>query len=182
MSRALHWARSSVETVGVLVLLAMVTLWPLGYYRVDALLWRRDAGRSFALTNGGGRLYLSITDRGLAAGQRPAWMHLRMGPSEFRWMLWQLQGMQTSTSSGHLSFERILMSTGSPNVGAVIYAVPQWSTAGAATLLLLARVRHLVGRLYRRRKGLCVVCGYDLRESPERCPECGSLTRQPRTQ
>jgi hypothetical protein len=55
--------------------------------------------------------------------------------------------------------------------------VPYWLLLGATGALPIG---HLLFRQHRRRAaraaaGLCPTCGYDLRASPERCPECGAV-------
>jgi len=49
--------------------------------------------------------------------------------------------------------------------------------AGVCVFLLVADLRHRRHK-GRGQRGLCTYCGYDLRASPGRCPECGAVARR----
>lgn len=50
--------------------------------------------------------------------------------------------------------------------------VPYWALLILLSILPLDGVRWVIVRRRRQRRGQCVACGYDLRQSPQRCPEC----------
>jgi hypothetical protein len=57
------------------------------------------------------------------------------------------------------------------------FVVPLWLVAVASAIAPLrwgARVRRNRVRRSRVRRGRCPECDYDLRSSPDRCPECGA--------
>ena len=59
------------------------------------------------------------------------------------------------------------------------FAVPFWMIA--TLTLIIPALRGETWRRDRRRRrrqsrGLCPSCGYDLRASPQRCPECGTAS------
>jgi hypothetical protein len=65
-----------------------------------------------------------------------------------------------------------------PRLGtdATIVVLPLWFLAvvfGVGPAIAATRWRR---RRRERRRGLCQRCGYDLRASPDRCPECGATT------
>jgi hypothetical protein len=56
----------------------------------------------------------------------------------------------------------------------IFIAIPYWLLvvlSGGSGWLIGRRIRL---KRRRRRKGLCVACGYDIRATPHRCPECGA--------
>jgi hypothetical protein len=56
-----------------------------------------------------------------------------------------------------------------------------WYVAAAVlpfVLLILIAFGDLRRRQTRADEGRCAHCGYDLRATPDRCPECGTMTKR----
>ena len=51
--------------------------------------------------------------------------------------------------------------------------IPLWMPSGLFVVFLVMRFVPFARRRKRKKLGLCANCGYDLRASKDRCPECG---------
>lgn len=67
----------------------------------------------------------------------------------------------------------VYVSTGSTHV----FGLKLWLMYAAAAVLACGHLVWALRKSRRRRQGLCAMCGYDLRATPDRCPECGTITQ-----
>jgi hypothetical protein len=152
----------------LLMFLASLGLWMRSYQATDVVCWLSDEPPTASLMV---RLEVSQGQIGIYVC-RPEW------PGPRRW--WLPAGFTHYALQPPLDPEFI----GSPWLiepdSSYLLRLPCWWTcmlsgvALAVWTVVLSRRRWQ--RWRRRTRGLCVECGYDLRATPERCPECGKST------
>ncbi len=56
---------------------------------------------------------------------------------------------------------------------------PTWPFILTSGFLFAAHARRRRGEAWQASGNLCIFCGYDLRATPHRCPECGAIPQNP---
>jgi hypothetical protein len=162
----LHRLFNLIATASLILCIATIVLWVRSYWREDFITSFNGSHCDILSSSLGGLSWCRIPGRVEGAGPgleyhqtQPLPMQTRMGVPPQRWLGYQLYSvvpyMMTTPLRAHVISDWVI---------ALLLAL-------TPTLWLLRRRRH-------RAAGHCPHCGYDLRATPDRCPECGAETEK----
>jgi hypothetical protein len=172
MGRLLRRLLTLVAALSAVLFVVVCGLWVRSYWRHDEVLFRDG----IAWSESG-----SIAVVRWPPGQGFALVPVQTPLGQGHVLVWPATGSQASYHASLAGRTPARGPTGPIGGQAVSYHVaPHASVAALLSVPVLAwilwawRRRRLA-----RRVGHCRVCGYDLRATPDRCPECGAVSHVP---
>jgi hypothetical protein len=156
-----HWLRLPGGSVGSADFIAFRGG---GVFFVDGTASQSADGSWVGDVSGPGRMTVRAAGREVAWFEASGWIYT---PRDALWF--RTEGPRTA----QLMFSGPSGGSSKPAATYRFFLVPPWMTFAALAALPALRLFAYLDRR-RRPPGLCPRCGYDLRASPERCPECGS--------
>jgi hypothetical protein len=184
----LRFIRRAVTIVSLICFLGVVTLWVHRRFATDSLVvqWGRHTDERWTFvkcdlnsTVSGFTAHLEIqntTDPKLVRFYRK----MPVGPTVVLQSWPQPARTRVVTRAtppwwNRIGFFHERGTTGGPSVPFEhVIGFPHWLLLPILSVMPLSWLRGAWKRRRWRRAGLCAKCGYDLRASPERCPECGA--------
>jgi hypothetical protein len=172
--------------ISLLACAAVCTTWARSYARSEKLTWRGEHGQH-SLRSAPGHVVLSLY-AWYPAGPGPirgkpglSFERDQPTPATLELMTIFLLCSDATARTAHWEHGGFAWSQRSSSRDLIVTGVaPFWGVTLAAGAQPLGwSALRLVALLRRRRSGstgLCPSCGYDLRATPDRCPECGTST------
>ena len=186
MKRHLFTAASAIALV---LCVAAIVLWVRGE-RLPSRYWRQtfqSRGSVYgqdAFDNMRGVVAVAhfrgtVTDPSMIAVCQRAMREGNWKWSTLKWMaipqptnFWERQGFYFQVS------RQTILSSQDPKATTYYIGVPHWILVLLSAVLPVAWALSAVRRFRHVWAGVCPACGYDLRASPDRCPECGTPVRR----
>jgi hypothetical protein len=197
MKRIARYILNGLTVLSLLLCIAAAGLWARGHLVADRAYYSRwrlhgttASEGAYWVQSGAGIFILATRQQNLTgmvadptgqfgrlAAAGPRWQRVQLAPDDAmtlasgprpgllgRLGFWSLRAAQTSLGPGNYYAE---------------WAAPAWAVCLMLSLLPAAWVLRWRRARLRRRAGLCPTCGYDLRATPDRCPECGTVPSVP---
>jgi hypothetical protein len=173
VKRLLRFVVRGVMTLSLLLGLATAALWVRSYHKSDFVGRGGERGWYGALSMSGLFRFERASYPRISPGWRiesydtpggGLWNEVQSGAST----AWQKMGFHRRTVDYKFDGKHMRYS---------IY-LPHWLLCAVFGVPVIGGIAiRLAGHQKRRRArlGLCISCGYDLRASPQRCPECGRV-------
>jgi hypothetical protein len=166
MKRLRRWLFGLIAAASALLCVTTAALWPRSYRVCDEIYWHQETTsgiRSANIDSVNGELYLTLyrPDGDLVVTDPHQHLERRRWPAAAR----NLMG-HALIGLGYVPIFQSRLPSGS-------ILISDWLIVTISALLpLLWIVQHV---RQRPRAGCCQACGYDLRATPKRCPECGAV-------
>jgi hypothetical protein len=175
MKRSARILLNAITALSLILFVATVVLWVRSFWTVDFLLWRSGGYASVSVSVCRGSL-----DVMRAESISGAFEHVRVAPHAAACPRWASAAGLRWSAAGFAFYSEADVSPleGGPGRKSVPFhelLVPMWAIVAAGALLPSGWTLGRARRRHRSRRGKCPVCGYDLRATPDRCPECGTI-------